>query len=86
LRKVIAYVATVELKDHGGRPRTWDFPAIGQGKIDFPGVLQVLKEHHYAGPVTIEVEGVEGKPWNEAETKQAIADSVAFLRKLAPFK
>ena len=86
LKKIIDYVATVELKDHGGGPRTWDFPALGQGKIDFPGVLRVLKEHGYSGPITIEVEGVEGKPWNEAQTKQAIADSVAYLRKLAPFQ
>jgi sugar phosphate isomerase/epimerase len=86
LKKVIDYVATVELKDHGGRPRTWDFPALGQGKINFAGVLGVLKEHRYSGPITIEVEGVEGMPWDEGQTKQAIADSVVFLRKLAPFR
>ena len=61
-------------------------PRSAQGKIDFAGVLDVLKAHGYAGPITIEVEGVEGKPWNEAQTEQAIADSVAFLRKLAPFQ
>ncbi len=86
LKKIIDYVATVELKDHGGKPRTWDFPPLGQGKTDLPGVLQVLKAHRFAGPITIEVEGVEGKPWNEDQTKQAIADSVAYLRKLAPFQ
>ena len=43
LKKIIDYVATVELKDHGGEPRTWNFPALGQGKIDLPGVLGVLK-------------------------------------------
>jgi hypothetical protein len=32
------------------------------------------------------VEGVEGKTRDEAQTKQAIAASVAYLRKLAPFK
>jgi sugar phosphate isomerase/epimerase len=86
LKKIIDYVATVELKDHGGRARTWDFPPLGQGKIDFAGVLEVLEAHDYSGPITIEVEGIEGKPWNEAETERAIADSVAFLRKLAPFQ
>jgi L-ribulose-5-phosphate 3-epimerase len=86
LKKIVEYVATVELKDHGGQPRTWDFPALGQGKIDFAGVLDVLKAHGYAGPITIEVEGIEGKPWNEAQTEQAITDSVVFLRKLAPFQ
>lgn len=86
LEKVIDYVATVELKDHGGRPKTWDFPALGRGKVDFRGVLRVLKEHHYAGPITIEVEGVEGHPWSQDETKQAVAESVAYLRTLGTFK
>jgi len=86
LKKVIDYVATVELKDHGGRPKTWDFPALGRGKIDFAGVLRILKENGYAGPITIEVEGVEGIPGDEGQTKQAVADSVTFLRKLAPFR
>jgi sugar phosphate isomerase/epimerase len=86
LKKVVAYVATVELKDHGGRPRTWDFPALGRGKIDFRGVLGVLAEHGFSGPMTIEVEGVEGMPWNEAETKEAVAESVRFLRGLAAFE
>lgn len=62
LKRIVEYVATVELKDHGGQARTWDFPALGQGKIDFAGVLDVLKAHSYAGPITIEVEGIEGKP------------------------
>jgi sugar phosphate isomerase/epimerase len=86
LKQVIDYVATVELKDHGGTPRTWDFPALGQGKIDFRGVIAVLREHRYAGPLTIEVEGVEGKPWDEEQTKRAIAESVAFLRGLTRFE
>jgi sugar phosphate isomerase/epimerase len=38
LEKIIDYVATVELKDHGGLAKTWDFPALGKGKIDLPGV------------------------------------------------
>ena len=86
LKKIIDFVATVELKDHGGRSMTWDFPALGQGKINFTGVLQVLMDHRFSGPITIEVEGVEGHPWDEIQTTRAIADSVAFLRKLAPFE
>jgi sugar phosphate isomerase/epimerase len=86
LEKIVDYVGTVELKDHTGKARTWSFPALGRGKIDFPGVLAVLKQHAYDGPITIEVEGIEGKPWTEAETKEAIAESVSYLRRLASFK
>jgi sugar phosphate isomerase/epimerase len=86
LKKIMDYVATVELKDHSGEPMGWAFPALGQGKVDFAGILAVLKERGFAGPITIEVEGVRGKPWDEAQTKQAIAESVAFLRKLGQFQ
>jgi sugar phosphate isomerase/epimerase len=86
LKKIIDYVATVELKDHSGRRLSWDFPPLGRGKIDFAGVLGVLREHGYSGPITIEVEGIEGQTWDEAQTKQAIADSVAYLRRLARFQ
>jgi sugar phosphate isomerase/epimerase len=85
LTRIINYVATVELKDHAGQALTWDFPPLGQGKINFAGVLEVLKSHGYDGPITIEVEGIEGITWDEEQTKQAIADSVAFLRRLAQF-
>jgi sugar phosphate isomerase/epimerase len=86
LKKIIDYVATVELKDHDGQHLTWNFPALGQGKVDFRGVLEVLRDHHYAGPITIEVEGVAGTPWDEAQTKQAVTNSVAYLRKLGTFE
>lgn len=86
LRKVIDFVATVELKDHDGVPQGWNFPALGRGKVDFPGVLRVLKEHGYRGPITVEVEGVRGTSWDEAQTKQVMAESVGYLRRLGTFR
>ena len=86
LKKIIDYVATVEVKDHSGGFEEWTFPALGQGKVNFPGIFQVLKEHHYAGPVTIEFEGVKGVDLTEDQTKKAIADSVAHIRSLATLR
>jgi sugar phosphate isomerase/epimerase len=86
LKKVIDYVGTVELKDHNLEYESWDFPALGKGKVNFQGIVQVLKEHGYKGPVTIEFEGTKGVELTEEQTKQAIADSVAYLRSLATFK
>ena len=85
LKKSIAFVGTFELKDHCGEFETWNFPVLGQGKVDFPVLLSMLREAKYAGPVTIEFEGVKGVELNEEETKQAIADSVAYARTLAAF-
>lgn len=86
LEAIAPYVATVELKDHNRKPKAWFFPALGTGRIDFPGILGVLDAHGYDGPVTIEVEGVEGQTWDEAATRQAIAASVEYVRKLHAFR
>jgi sugar phosphate isomerase/epimerase len=86
LKKIIGYVATVELKDHSGQPQTWNFPTLGQGVVDFPGVLRVLKEHNFRGPITMEVEGVAGAPMTEEQTKKYVADSVRYLKSLAEFR
>ena len=86
LKKIIAYVATVELKDHNGQYIVWNFPTLGKGVIDFPGVLKLLEKHNFHGPITMEVEGVQGIEMDEIETKQYIADSVAYIQSLGRFQ
>jgi sugar phosphate isomerase/epimerase len=86
LKQVMPYLKTIEFKDHNGEFETWNFPVLGQGIIDFPKIIEVLKEGGYQGPVTIEFEGIEGVTLDEEQTKQAIADSVAYLRTLATFR
>jgi inosose dehydratase len=85
LKKIIDYVATVELKDHNGRYLAWNFPTLGRGVVDFPKILGILEEHRFRGPITLEVEGVQGIAMTEAQTKQYIADSVAYVRSLGGF-
>jgi sugar phosphate isomerase/epimerase len=85
LKKIIDYVATVELKDHNGEYQTWNFPALGKGVVDFPAVLKILEEHGFRGPITMEVEGVRGVEMNEVETKRYIAESVAYIQSLGDF-
>ena len=86
LKKIIDYVATVELKDHNGEYETWNFPALGRGVVNIPEVVRILREHKYRGPVTIEVEGIKGVEWSEQETKEYIAESVAYVRSLGDFE
>jgi inosose dehydratase len=86
LGKIIDYVATVELKDHNGEYESWHFPALGRGRVDIPAVLRILRAHRYAGPITIEIEGVRGVARSQAEIEKDIADSVAYLRSLAAFE
>ncbi len=86
LKKIIDYVATVELKDHNGQYKVWNFPVLGKGVVDFPGVLKVLEEHGFRGPITMEVEGIHGVEMDEAQTKQYIAESVGYIQSLGHFR
>jgi sugar phosphate isomerase/epimerase len=86
LKKIIDYVATVELKDHNGQFKVWDFPVLGKGVVDFPAVLKVLAEHGFRGPITMEVEGTHGVEMDEAQTKQYIAESVGYIQSLGNFR
>jgi L-ribulose-5-phosphate 3-epimerase len=86
LKKVIEFVATVELKDHSGKYMAWEFPTLGKGVVDFPGILKFLEERHFDGPITIEVEGVQGQEMTQTELKQCIADSVKYIQSLGNFK
>ncbi|HUW62276.1 MAG TPA: sugar phosphate isomerase/epimerase family protein [Candidatus Bathyarchaeia archaeon] len=85
LAKSVAYVATVEFKDHSGLAETWDFPVVGKGMVDFRALIDLLKQNGYRGPFTIEFEGTKGVALDEAQTLTAIADSVAYTRTLAEF-
>lgn len=86
LRKIIDYVATVELKDHDGEYQSWHFPALGRGKVDLAGVLRILREHRYRGPVTMEIEGIQGISRSPAEIERDIAESATFVRSVGGFK
>lgn len=86
LQKSIEFVHTVELKDHSGAFETWEFPVLGKGVVDFPGILKALGDHGYAGPVTIEFEGIKGVELSQEQTLEAIADSVAYARSIGSFK
>jgi inosose dehydratase len=86
LRKSIGYVATVEFKDHTGGFETWDFPVLGQGVVDIPRIISMLRESEYTGPVTLEFEGTKGVELSQEQTLQAIADCVAYARSVGDFK
>jgi inosose dehydratase len=85
LERLAEFVAAVHLKDTDGGYRHWHFPALGRGVVDFGGVFRVLDEAGYAGPYTLEIEGIEGEERTEALVCGRIAESVEFLRMLGRF-
>jgi len=65
----------VHLKDKLGEGKVWNFPAIGEGDIDFARVLGILDKGGYTGPVSVEIEFV-GEPWPPlAEVNRAMRAS-----------
>ena len=82
LRKVVQYVAAVHLKDTDGGYRHWHFPALGDGIVDFAGLFDTLDQAGFAGPCTLEIEGIEGENKTEQLVCERVATSVDYLRKL----
>ncbi len=85
LTKVLDYVASVHLKDTNGKYQDFHFPTLGEGVVDFPGVLGMLCERGFSGPYTLELEGIEGIELDEAGQLAHVADSVAYLRRIGAF-
>jgi len=80
VRKIARYVRSVHLKDTNGRPRTWYFPTLGEGVVDFKGVFSVLNGVGFFGPFTFELEGIEGENLTLEQTRERVAKSLAHLR------
>lgn len=49
-------VANVHLKDMRGGKGDWDFPAIGEGHVDFGRVVEILRGAGFEGPYSVEIE------------------------------
>jgi inosose dehydratase len=82
LDQVKHLVANVHLKDNRGGFEDWYFPAVGDGGgVDFLGVRRILDGVGFAGPYTIEIEGIRGEPEPGLEQRhERIKRSVAHLR------
>lgn len=80
VEKVIPHVGAVHLKDTNGDYRTWHFPTLGEGVVDFKAVFQTLNAAGFYGPFTMELEGVEGEDLNEAGVHARVADSLQHLK------
>lgn len=79
LRKVLPHVFSVHLKDTNGKPRTWYFPTLGQGVVDFPTIFSLLLERGFRGPFTMELEGIEGENLSGQQQLERVAQSYAYV-------
>jgi L-ribulose-5-phosphate 3-epimerase len=82
LPKITPYLAHVHLKDTTGGKGNWNFPAIGDGSVDFARVLSILGDAGYSGPYSVEIE-FQGEPWPPlAEVDAAMRRSYENLSRL----
>jgi sugar phosphate isomerase/epimerase len=76
------YLAHCHLKDKIGGARVWNFPAPGEGHVDFAAVLQAFADVGFTGPYGVEVE-FEGEPWPPvAEVTRAMGSAYQHLSSL----
>lgn len=80
VEKVIPHVGAVHLKDTNGGYRTWHFPTLGEGVVDFKAVFQTLNDAGFYGPFTMELEGIEGENLDEAGAQARVAGSLQHLK------
>jgi len=82
LEKVKHLVRNVHLKDNRGGYEEWYFPAVGDGgAVDFKRVRQILDDVGFAGPYTIEIEGIGGEAEPGVDERhERVRRSVAHLR------
>lgn len=82
LRATVPYLVHVHLKDTAGGKGDWNFPAVGEGHVDFSGILKILQEEGYASPYSVEIE-FQGEPWPPlAEVDRAMKVSYETLSSL----
>jgi L-ribulose-5-phosphate 3-epimerase len=82
IRAVVPYLANIHLKDKRGGKGVWDFPAIGEGKVDFARVLKILQEEGYTNPFSVEIE-FSGEPWPPVEeVHRSVKVSYQYLKQL----
>lgn len=79
LQYALPYMGHVHLKDDGsGKFQDWNFPALGEGILDFVKIFEILKGFDGFGSVEIEF---EGKEHSLEEINTAVKTSYDFLKK-----
>jgi sugar phosphate isomerase/epimerase len=73
------YFGFMHLKDKAGRDPEWNFPAVGDGNIDFKKIFEEIKD--YSGPISVEIELTEGKH-SLQEVNGAFKKSYDFVKSL----
>lgn len=75
----IGEVAYMHLKDKAGSTQEWNFPALGEGDVDFPKVFQKLEAAGNDCPFSVEIEFTQAGPESLAQINVAVETSAKYL-------
>ncbi|MCK9177210.1 MAG: sugar phosphate isomerase/epimerase, partial [Clostridiales bacterium] len=82
MEAVIDDIAYIHLKDKAGPKDVWNFPALGEGYVDFENIFKLLKNRQNDAPLSIEIEFTERGPRDADEVDAALVTSANYLKSL----
>jgi len=82
LRKVAELVASVHIKDTDGGFKSGNFPELGKGVVDFPGVFELLGAAGFTGPYTLEIEGALVRDLDHDQRLTFLCQCMDYLRSI----
>ncbi len=82
IKEIADRVFQVHLKDTTGGKGEWQFCALGDGRVNFPGFLEVLQARDFRGPYLLEIEGLADEDLDLAGHLSRVEKSLAYLRRI----
>lgn len=82
LKASVDAVKYVHIKDKASAKDVWDFPALGEGYVQFEDFIEVLEENHNDSPLSIEIEFTEKGPKDLKEVNDAVMTSRKYLESI----
>lgn len=82
LEDSIDLVRYVHIKDKDGKRDEWNFPALGEGYVEFKKIISVLDRYENLSPLSIEIEFTENGPDSLDEVNKAVKNSKIYLESL----
>jgi len=77
MQYALPYMSFMHIKDVGGELKEWNFPALGDGRVDFAKIRDFIQD--YTGPVSVEIE-FDGKERSLQEINEAVKKSYTYLK------
>ncbi|MFC4023654.1 sugar phosphate isomerase/epimerase family protein [Oceanobacillus longus] len=78
----VGEIEFVHLKDKLGATNEWNFPAIGDGNLDFNRIFNILEKGNYQGPISVEIEFTPAGPESLSEVNEAVKRSFNYLKSI----